>query len=121
MSVGRTHRPWRKAGLQVRRRVASSRPRPLPSQAANHVWAYAFVFDGCASGQTLKCLTVIDEWTRECLAIDVAGGIRSTRVIEVLARLVSVHRAPRYLRSDNESEIVAGAIFRSRGPRSRRR
>jgi hypothetical protein len=67
----------------------------------NHVWAYDFVFDTCANNQTLKCLTIVDEWTRECLAIDVAGGIRSGRLIEVLTQLVSVHGAPRYLRSDN--------------------
>jgi len=84
-----------------RRRVATSRPRPLPPTAINHVWAYDFVFDTCADGRTLKCLTVIDEFTRECLAIDVAGGIRSGRVIEILAQLVSVHGTPRYLRSDN--------------------
>ena len=60
----------------------------------------------------LKCLTVVDEWTRECLAIDVAGGIRSGRVIEVLTQLVSVHGAPRYLRSDNGPEFVAAAILR---------
>ena len=77
----------------------------------NHVWAYDFVFDGCANGQTLKCLTVIDEFTRECLAIDVAGSIRSTRVIEVLARLISEHGAPRYLRSDNGPEFVSTAIL----------
>jgi putative transposase len=73
-----------------------------------------FVFDtcGCANGQTLKCLTIIDEWIRECLAIDVAGGIRSGRVIEVLTQLVSVHGAPRYLRSDNGPEFVACAILR---------
>jgi putative transposase len=65
------------------------------------MWAYDFVFDACANGQQLKCLTVVDEYTRECLAIDVAGSIRSSRVIEVLTRLVSVHGAPRYLRSDN--------------------
>jgi putative transposase len=58
------------------------------------VWAYDFVFDTCADGRTLKCLTVIDEFTRECLGIDVAGGIRSGRVIEVLTQLVSVHGAP---------------------------
>jgi len=57
-------------------------------------------------------LTVIDEFTRECLAIDVAGGIRSGRVIEVLAQLVSVHGAPRHLRSDNGPEFVATAILR---------
>lgn len=70
------------------------------------------VFDTCADGRTLKCLTVVDEFTRECLAIDVAGGIRSGRVIEVLAQLVSVHGAPRYLRSDNGPEFVATAILR---------
>ena len=106
MSPGRAHRLWRHAGLQVprrrpRRRVASGRPRPLPPTARNHVWAYDFVFDACANRQTRKCLTIVDEWTRECLAIDVAGGIRSGRVIEVLAQLVSVHGAPRHLRSDN--------------------
>ena len=84
-----------------RRRVAVSRPRPLPARGANEVWAYDFVFDACANGQQLKCLTVIDEYTRECLAIDVAGSIRSHRVIDVLGRLVSVQGAPRYLRSDN--------------------
>jgi putative transposase len=87
MSTDRAHRLWRHAGLQVprrrpRRRVASGRPRPLPPTAHNHVWAYDFVFDTCANGRGLKCLTVVDEWTRECLAIDVAGGIRSGHVIE---------------------------------------
>ena len=117
MSTDRTHRLWRQAALQVprrrpRRRVATTRPRPLPPTGINHVWAYDFVFDTCANGQTLKCLTIVDEWTRECLAIDVAGGIRSGRVIEVLTQLVSVHGAPRYLRSDNGPEFVAVAILR---------
>jgi putative transposase len=111
------YRLWRQASLQVprkrpRRRVAASRPRPVPPTAINHVWAYDFVFDTCADGRTLKCLTVIDEFTRECLAIDVAGGIRSTRVIEVLAQLVSIHGAPRYIRSDNGPEFVARAVLR---------
>jgi putative transposase len=76
------------------------------------VWAYDFVFDSCANGQQLKCLTVIDEWTRESLAIDVAGGIRSARVIEVLAQLVSVRGAPAFIRSDNGPEFVSAAILR---------
>ena len=59
MSADRTYRLWRQAGLQVprrrpRRRVATSRPRPLPPTARNHVWAYAFIFDTCADGRTLK-------------------------------------------------------------------
>ena len=71
-----------------------ARPRPLPATAVGQVWAYDFVFDACANGQQLKCLTVVDEFTRECLAIDVAGSIRSGRVIEVLSKLVSVHGSP---------------------------
>jgi putative transposase len=112
MSPDRAHRLWRLHGLQVprkrpRRRVATHRPRPLPATGVGHVWAYDFVFDACANGQQLKCLTVIDEYTRECLAIDVAGSIRSGRVIEVLSKLVSVHGAPQYLRSDNGPEFVS--------------
>jgi putative transposase len=116
MSRRRAHRLWRLAGLQLprrrpRRRVATSRPRPVPAFGPNHVWAYDFVFDASASGQQIKCLTVIDEFTRECLAIDVAGSIRSGRVIEVLTRLISEHGAPRYLRSDNGPEFVSYAIL----------
>lgn len=117
MSPGRAHRLWCSEGLQVprkrpRRRVSTSRPRPTPATGPNQVWAYDFVHDACANGQKLKCLTVVDEWTHEALAIEVAGSIRSGRVIDVLARLVSVHGAPRYLRSDNGPEFVATAVLR---------
>jgi putative transposase len=117
LSPERTYRLWRQAGLQVpkrrpRRRIATSRPRPLAPTAVNHVWAYDFVFDTCADNRSLKCLTVVDEFTRECLAIDVGGSIRSGRVIDVLSQLVSVHGAPQYLRSDNGPEFVALALLR---------
>lgn len=117
MGHDRAYRLWRAAGLQVprrrpRRRVAHSRPRPIPPTAANHVWTYDFVFDTCANGQQLKCLTVVDEWTREVLAIEVDKSIRSGRVVDVLSRLVSVHGAPRYLRSDNGPEFVARAVLK---------
>jgi len=116
MGWERAHRLWRLAGLQLpkkrsRKRVAASRPRPQAPTGPNSVWAYDFVYDACANGQQIKCLTVIDEFTRECLAIDVAGGIRSKRVIEVLSELVSVRGAPRYLRSDNGPEFVSAAIL----------
>jgi putative transposase len=70
------------------------------------------VFDACADGRQLKCLTVIHEWTRESLAIDVAGSIRSGRIIEVLTKLVSVHGAPKFLRSDNGPEFVSAAVLK---------
>ena len=116
MSADRAYRLWRRGGLQVprkrpRRRLAASRPRPTPPETRNHVWAIDFVFDACADGRQIKCLAVLDEWTRECLAIDVAGSIRSGRVVDVLSRLVSVHGAPRYLRSDNGPEFVSKAIL----------
>ena len=116
MSASRAERLWRQAKLQVPRkrprRSAAARPRPLPPMAANHVWAYDFVFDACANGQQLKCLTIVDEFTHESLAIDVAGNIRSARVIDVLAKLISVHGAPAYLRSDNGPEFVSAAILK---------
>ena len=116
MSADRAYRLWRCAGLQVprrrpRRRVAISRPRPLAPTGAGQMWAYDFVFDMCANGQHLKCLTVIDEYTREALAIDVAVSIRSSRLKEVLAKLISVHGAPQYLRSDNGPEFVSRAVL----------
>src|ERR1039457_5420294 len=117
MSADRAHRLWRLHGLQVprkrpRRRISSGRPRPLPATGVGQLWAYDFVFDACANGQQLKCLTVIDEHTRESLAIDVAGSIRSGRLIEVLTRLVSQHGAPRHLRSDNGPEFVSKAVLK---------
>ena len=69
------------------------------------------MFDACANGQQIKCLTVIDEFTRECLAIDIGGSIRSGRVIEVLSKLISDRGAPRYLRSDNGPEFVSRAVL----------
>ena len=116
MSPGRAYRLWRLAKLQVprkrgRKRVASSRPRPQTPTAANQVWSYDFVFDRCANGQQLKCLTVTDEFTKEGLAIDVDARIRSPRVIEVLSRLVSVRGAPLFLRSDNGPEFVSRALL----------
>ena len=117
VSKDRCSRIWSAAGLQVpprkkrRRGVARTSPRPMSPLGRNCVWCYDFVFDSCANGQQLKCLTVVDEYTRECLAIDVAGSIRSRRVIDVLSKLISVHGAPRYLRSDNGPEFVSLALL----------
>lgn len=117
MSADRAWRLWRQAGLQVprkrpRKRLATNRPRPCAPTVACQVWAYDFVFDACANGQQLKCLTVIDEYTRESLAIDVAGSIRSGRVIEVLTQLISIHGPPKILRSDNGPEFVSRALLK---------
>lgn len=101
----RCGRLWAKAGLQVtkkrsRKRVGATL-RPQPPTAKNSIWCYDLVYNACTHGQKIKCLTVIDEYTPECLAIDVRGSIRSSRIIDVLRRLMRLHGAPRYLRSDN--------------------
>lgn len=114
MSRQRAYRLWKKAGLKVpkkkRRRIPVKTLRPTPASGKNHVWCYDFVFDTCANGQPMKLLTIVDEYTRECLAIDVAASIRSERVIDVLARLITVHGPPRFIRSDNGPEFVAQAL-----------
>jgi putative transposase len=84
--------------------------RPVEARGPNHVWCWDFVHDSCANGQPLKCLTVIDEHTRMCLAIDVASNIRSNRVIELLGQLIAAHGAPVFIRSDNGPEFVAQAL-----------
>ncbi len=68
------------------------------------------MFDRTSAGQNLKCLTIIDEFTREGLAIDVGGLIRSRRVIDVLARPISLRGSQTHLRSDNGPEFVSLAI-----------
>lgn len=95
-------RPWRRAFTPGVRAVAS--------QQAQQVWAYDFVHDSCANGQGLKLLTVVDEWTRECLAIEVGARLNSTSVLEVLSRLMSLYGRPAYLRSDNGPEFVATRV-----------
>ena len=117
MSAGRAYRLWRRAGLQLprrrpRKRIASSRPRPHAPSGANQVWAIDFVFDACADGRQLKCLTVADEFTKEGLAIEVDGRMRSGGVVEVLTRLVSQRGAPAHLRCDNGPEFVARAVLK---------
>ncbi len=84
--------------------------RPFVPTETNQVWAYDFIHDRCANGQKLKLLTVVDEWTRECLAIEVQGRLTANGVINVLRTLIEQHGAPRFLRSDNGPEFIAQAI-----------
>jgi putative transposase len=113
MSAYRAHRLWRLHELQVprkrpRRRVATGRPRPLPATGAGQMWAYDFVFDACANGQQLKCLTVIDEFTRECLAS--VSITRPDRTLSARSQLAIVE--PR--KSGRHCRIAAQAPCASR-------
>jgi len=115
INLKRVRRLWNQLGLSLpkrrpRRRVRSTSVRSMSAEGANQVWAYDFVHDACANGQKLKMLTVIDEWTRECLAIEVGARINSSRVIEVLSRLMSWHGHPTSIKSDNGPEFVAHQV-----------
>jgi putative transposase len=110
----RVRRLWRKLGLHRKRRpcrkIRTGKPRVLTPTGPNQVWAYDFVHDTCASGQKLKMLTLVDEWTRECLAIEVATSMGAAAVIAVLERAFTTYGTPAVLRSDNGPEFIARAM-----------
>ena len=114
----RVERIWRREGLKVpvkqpkRGRLwlnDGSCIRLRPSWP-NHVWAYDFVMARTHYGRTFRMLTIIDEWTRECLAIDVARHLRSDDVLYRLAALFVDRGPPDHIRSDNGSEFTAKAV-----------
>ena len=111
----RVYRLWQYAGLQVprrRKRTRSVSTTTLPCQAVQpgHVWTYDFVHDRCANGTTLKMLTLVDEFTRESLAIDVATSLNARAVQQVLRVVFARAGVPQYLRSDNGPEFIATAL-----------
>jgi putative transposase len=110
----RVRRLWRLAQLQVRRSVRPRRRRERPKQLAaaypGHIWAYDFLDDALANGRTIHILTVMDEFTREGMALEVWPTTSAEQVLEVLRALMAQHGAPGHLRSDNGPEFVAQAV-----------
>ncbi len=112
----RVVRVWQKFGLQVPRskktRKRLREPQPVMPEASrpNEVWTYDFVFDRDAAGRRLKLLTLMDEFTREGLAIRVGRSFKATQVKEVLREVGAKRGYPQSLRSDNGSEFIAGII-----------
>lgn len=113
----RVHRVWRLMNLSLPQRRPRKRLKKSSAAAAiteatrpNQVWTYDFVHDWCASGQRLKLLTVIDEFTREGLCIETRTSIKAGAVLSVLAGLISERGTPAYLRSDHGPEFVATKV-----------
>lgn len=111
----RVRRLWRQHRLQVPRISRRRSLRKPPSERLiaaypGHIWAYDFVEDALVDGTPLRILTVMDEFTREGLALDVDVCASAERVLGILAALVAQHGAPRHLRSDNGPEFVATAV-----------
>jgi putative transposase len=105
-----TYRLYREAGLAVRRRkrkrIGPFERLPLPKpQAANLSWSMDFVSDGLADGRRLRCLTIVDDCTRECLAIEVDTSITGVRVRAVLQRLAERRGLPASITVDHGPEF----------------
>lgn len=114
----RVERIWRREGLKVPQKQkprgrlwlndgACVRLRP---EHKNHVWSYDFVTAHTYDGRRLRLLTLIDEYTRECLAIRVARRQNSVTVIETLSDVMLIRGVPQYLRSDNGPEMTAKLV-----------
>jgi putative transposase len=115
----RVHRLWKEEQMQVPRK--QHRRRRLPgnsengcvrhrAERVNHVWSYDFLTDRTEDGRRLKLLVVIDEYTRECLAIEIDRSFTAQDVIGILQYLFAVRGTPEYLRSDNGPEFVAQTV-----------
>ena len=114
----RVERIWRREGLRVPQKQPKrgrlwlndgSCIRLRPSRR-NHVWSYDFVEDRTHDGRKLRMLTVIDEYSRECLAIEVNRRLRSDDVLHKLAELFVLHGPPEHIRSDNGPEFTAKVV-----------
>jgi transposase InsO family protein len=114
----RVWRLWRQQGLKVprkqrkKRRLGSSANSCVRRPAAHkdHVWAWDFLHDRTADGRPLKWFTLVDGYTRECLALEVRRGMTAQAVSEVLAGVVRERGAPAPIRSDNGPEFIARVI-----------
>jgi putative transposase len=122
VNLKRVQRLWRQLGLRraVRRRpqhklgpkVGSSANSCVnkPARFKNDVWTYDFITDRTADGRMLKWLTLVDEYSRECLALYVGYSVSGEDVRRVLARVIGRRGAPRRIRSDNGSEFIGEAL-----------
>lgn len=100
----------RKSGCRLNSILGRRPTTPTGAEYPNHVWSYDFVHDGTSDGRRLRCLTEIDEYTREGLAIHCARSITSGCVIRILATLFARFGAPDCLKSDNGPEFVAQRV-----------
>jgi transposase InsO family protein len=114
----RVERIWRREGLKVPARqpkrgrlwMADGSCVRLRPERVNHVWAYDFVEDRTRDGRRFRALNVVDEYTRECLAIRVGRRLKAADVLDVLADLFILRGVPGHIRSDNGPEFVAAAV-----------
>jgi putative transposase len=116
----RVQRLWREAGLRVpakerkRRRLGTSENGCTRRRAKyiDHVWSYDFAMDATDDGRRLKVMPIVDEYSRECLALQMERSITAEDVVKTLAHLFTERGEPAYIRSDNGPEFISEAIKR---------
>ena len=116
----RIHRLWKREGYRVPRNVNNKKAIGIGANAcdkrkataSNDVWTWDFIHDRSNDGRALKFLVIIDEHTRECLALQPARSFKSTDVLDTLSAIVGERGAPTHIRSDNGSEFIAQAVKR---------
>ena len=114
----RVERLWRREGLKVPQRQPKRRRLWLNDGSCvrfrpeyrDHVWSYDFVTDRTHDGRSIRLLTILDEYSRECLAIDVERKLNSDHVLHRLADLFARRGVPQYIRSDNGPEFTATVV-----------
>ena len=111
----RIYRLYKEEGLAVRRRLRkrvarARRPEPPPVTRPNQRWAMDFMGDTLANGRTFRTLNIVDEFTRECLAIEVDTSLPGLRVCRVLDRLIALHGTPTEIIIDNGPEFAGTAL-----------
>lgn len=115
-NLKKVYRLWKSEKLNLpKRRPRKFRAKPIvgivpKAEKANQVWTYDFVFDQTLAGRSLKMLTLIDEYTRECLAVEVGVSIKSERVRQILEKVCVEKGFPEMIRSDNGSEFIGQAV-----------
>src|SRR5690606_6692132 len=119
----RVHRLWRLNGLKVPQRRRKKRALGQGSNGCavrkaehrNHTWAWDFIHDRTSNGRSLKWISVVDEYTRECLVLEVGRSLKATDVIEAISETMKRRGAPKHIRSDNGPEFIAKALSKGRG------
>ncbi len=113
LNVKRVHRIWKEERLGRMKRYRKRRTGstvPVRAERPNHVWSLDFCFDACLNGSRLKVLAIVDEFTRECLALEAHTSFKSLRVQQVLTALFAGRESPAFLRSDNGSEFISRSL-----------
>jgi transposase InsO family protein len=114
------YRIWRQEGLKVpqkkvkKRRLGTSEGGVMRRRAErpNHVWSLDFIYDRTSNGRQVKILSVIDEFTRECIALEVGRRMTGSGIVELVTDLLTIRGKPEFLRADNGPEFVCRELRR---------